>query len=416
MNKIHVQRSIMRILTFQVKGLRLYKDKTFHMDLYASDRITDGIFTHRLKGNASSLGTLNAIGLVGINAAGKTTDLRILALVLNIAKGSSLSTKTSAIDALVDIMESKIETRIVFEEDKNIYLLDSTLIKNDKPDQETDSPLVFENEKLCKHRGRLTKKELKHVFHDRNSSSNGWITYLTRGLSADGKSKELATDAKRFLPPDRSIAWGLKGVKETRVISELSNNTSVAYFLDAPQPIVGLFDSNIERMQMDEGRLHLKFTSEEEERSLLPFDALNLLSTGTVRGSTMMSMAVMVLKQGGYLLLDEIENSINKQLVFAIIDLFASTATNPNGSVLVFTTHYPELLDHFSRKDNIWVAVRHDGKGFELLHYSDKVGRTELKKSVQFMSGVLQGTTPSAASVNSLRNYVKKTVNVDESR
>lgn len=111
----------------------------------------------------------------------------------------------------------------------------------------------------------------------------------------------------------------------------------------------------------------------------------------------------------GYLIVDELENSINKQLVFAIMDLFASPVTNPHGATLLFSTHYPELLDHFTRKDSIWFAVR-DGKGFALRNLGAYLGRTDLKKSVSFFANRVPGTAPSYAAVRALQDYAERYV------
>ena len=43
----------MRILAFDLKGLRLYDKGALRMIMFAEDRITDGSFTHRLQGTTS---------------------------------------------------------------------------------------------------------------------------------------------------------------------------------------------------------------------------------------------------------------------------------------------------------------------------------------------------------------------------
>lgn len=128
-----------------------------------------------------------------------------------------------------------------------------------------------------------------------------------------------------------------------------------------------------------------------------------------LRGGALVGRALETLRAGGYLIVDELENSINKQLVFAIMDLFASPVTNPHGATLLFSTHYPELLDHFTRKDSIWFAVR-DGKGFALRNLGAYLGRTDLKKSVSFFANRVPGTAPSYAAVRALQDYAERYV------
>lgn len=136
---------------------------------------------------------------------------------------------------------------------------------------------------------------------------------------------------------------------------------------------------------------------------------VNMVSSGTLRGGALVGRALETLRAGGYLIVDELENSINKQLVFAIMDLFASPVTNPHGATLLFSTHYPELLDHFTRKDSIWFAVR-DGKGFALRNLGAYLGRTDLKKSVSFFANRVPGTAPSYAAVRALQDYAERYV------
>lgn len=400
----------MRILAFDLKGLRLYDKGALRMILFAENRITNGSFTYRLQDTTSPLGIVTAIGISGINASGKTTDLRLLSLIINIARGTSLGAQRFTIDPLLDILEPTITARIIFEESGEAWLLDATLRRADQNETTADSPLVFEKERLCHYTGRsLSKIRLKRTI-DGNEES--WLTVATRGVNKSGDEKELADDVKRFLPPDRSLTTGILRTKKTMVTICLQNPLQMSIPV-TPQPqVVRLFDPTIEHLEVSDHQFHIKFRNEKVERDCDPSQAMAMISAGTFRGTSLAQYAIETLTQGGYLLFDEIENSINKQLVFAIIDLFSSPATNPNGAVLVFSTHYPELLDHFTRKDNIWFAVRHDNTGFQLVRYNELVTRGELKKSVQFMSGTLQGTAPSAASIRALRSYVREKVRV----
>lgn len=400
----------MRILAFDLKGLRLYDKGALRMILFAENRITNGSFTYRLQDTTSPLGIVTAIGISGINASGKTTDLRLLSLIINIARGTSLGAQRFTIDPLLDILEPTITARIIFEESGEAWLLDATLRRADQNETTADSPLVFEKERLCHYTGRsLSKIRLKRTI-DGNEES--WLTVATRGVNKSGDEKELADDVKRFLPPDRSLTTGILRTKKTMVTICLQNPLQMSIPVTPPPQVVRLFDPTIEHLEVSDHQFHIKFRNEKVERDCDPSQAMAMISAGTFRGTSLAQYAIETLTQGGYLLFDKIENSINKQLVFAIIDLFSSPATNPNGAVLVFSTHYPELLDHFTRKDNIWFAVRHDNTGFQLVRYNESVTRGELKKSVQFMSGALQGTAPSAASIRALRSYVREKVRV----
>lgn len=65
---------------------------------------------------------------------------------------------------------------------------------------------------------------------------------------------------------------------------------------------------------------------------------------------------------------------------------------NKNGSVLIFTTHYPEILDIFDRNDQISVVRNRDGITID--NMNTLLTRNDLKKSDVYQSGYLEGTTP----------------------
>ena len=106
-----------------------------------------------------------------------------------------------------------------------------------------------------------------------------------------------------------------------------------------------------------------------------------------------------VLKAGGYILFDEIENHINKRLVEWILSLFENRDYNPYGACLIFTTHYPELLDTFVRKDNIYITRKRNDGTLEAVKYSDEIKRNELLKSNVILGNLIKGTVPKYASM-----------------
>ena len=65
---------------------------------------------------------------------------------------------------------------------------------------------------------------------------------------------------------------------------------------------------------------------------------------------------------------------------------------NKNGGMLIFSTHYPELLDEYDRNDSIYITRNRSGITAENL--SDILKRNDIKKSDAYQSGFLEGTTP----------------------
>lgn len=130
-----------------------------------------------------------------------------------------------------------------------------------------------------------------------------------------------------------------------------------------------------------------------------------------------MFMAIIsVLIDGGYLVVDELENHFNKEIVATVMRFFMDPKTNPKGAVLIYSTHYPELLDEHKRNDSIFITKNIDGITIENL--SESLKRNDIKKSDAFQSGYLYGTTPSYNSYIKLKNYIKTILgeNSDKSR
>ena len=91
----------------------------------------------------------------------------------------------------------------------------------------------------------------------------------------------------------------------------------------------------------------MKFKDEEEIILNHAADLEQYLSSGTIKGIITFSMVKEVLHSGGYLLVDEIENHFNKEIVTTLVRFFMDSRLNKNGGTLIFTTHYPELLDEY---------------------------------------------------------------------
>lgn len=65
---------------------------------------------------------------------------------------------------------------------------------------------------------------------------------------------------------------------------------------------------------------------------------------------------------------------------------------NQNFVTLLFTTHYPKLLDEYDRNDGIYIVKNRNGITSENLNYILK--RNDIKKSDAYQSRFLVGTTP----------------------
>lgn len=203
-----------------------------------------------------------------------------------------------------------------------------------------------------------------------------------------------------FLSEDVSfiIAYNKKAQSSVEVFSLLSyTNVNVLPFTEEiPLEVISFLDPTIEKLYFDqtEGKtfIHLKFRDEDEIILNNAMDLEKYLSSGTIKGIITFSMVKEVLQSGGYLLVDEIENHFNKEIVSTLVRFFMDSRFNKKGGTLIFSTHYPELLDTYDRNDGIYIVRNRNGITVENL--SNILKRNDIKKSDAYQSGFLEGTTP----------------------
>ena len=82
---------------------------------------------------------------------------------------------------------------------------------------------------------------------------------------------------------------------------------------------------------------------------------LNDESSGTQQMFNFAALVVIVLKNGGLLVIDELNNFLHPLLVKHIVGLFGNSETNPKHAQLIFTTHETTIMTtDFLRRDQIW--------------------------------------------------------------
>ena len=175
-----------------------------------------------------------------------------------------------------------------------------------------------------------------------------------------------------------------------------------------PIEIITLLDPTIEYISVeninDKIVTKLKFYSQKELVLFNPTELNAYLSSGTVKGVRVFSDAARVLKNGGYMLVDEVENHFNRELVVSLLRLFMNKKTNPKGAVLIFSTHYPELLDELDRNDAVFITRNNEGLTIDNLN--TLLHRNDLKKSEVYQSNYLSGTAPKYKSLLELQKSI----------
>lgn len=157
--------------------------------------------------------------------------------------------------------------------------------------------------------------------------------------------------------------------------------------------LVRLFDDSIDYVKpfIDEGGKQSGYVFKRVGKNEIIVEDSFLdshLSAGTKRGVVLFGLAMILFRQGGHLVVDEIEKNFHKNIVGNLILMFNDPSINKGGATLICSTHYSELLDFTSRCDNINILHR-DGCCVSLKNMAkDYDVRTELRHSAQFDENV----------------------------
>lgn len=223
-----------------------------------------------------------------------------------------------------------------------------------------------------------------------------------------------------------SIILNSEGVSDKVQVDSTLYETNMNFFTtksEVPTEFVKYLDPSIEKFSLlKTEKKNINFLEQnyvlkilgEEEKVVSGIELNDYISSGTIKGLNILSKVLQVLKYGGYLLIDELENHLNKNIVVNIINIFTSSVNN-NGATLIFSTHYSELLDSIKRSDSINVLIK-DSSKIEVKLLSDLVGekdRTDALKSELILSGEY-GTAPDFNAYMSVIEYLKNECEVHE--
>ena len=366
----------MKILRITVNGLPLFKQE---LDLlfYTQQRVgeDDKEKLYKIEPNYY---LHTACAFIGINASGKTSVLKVINLALNILRNEPINHVESR--NILGACERATFKICFLDKKNNVYCL-KTVITSKKAKAGRYVYSIFEE--------KLWEKPISSV------KSKKYLTDFTAISPIAVRNTEEA-----YLPDDVSfiIAHNKKANDKIDVFSLLSyTNINILPFTeDIPLEVIAFLDPTIEKLYFekveDKASIHLKFKDEEEIILNNAVELEQYLSSGTIKGIITFSMVKEVLASGGYILVDELENHFNKEIVVTLIRFFMDSSLNKNGSTLIFTTHYPELLDEYDRNDAIYIVRNRNGITAENLSYILK--RNDIKKSDAYQSGFLAGTTP----------------------
>lgn len=385
----------MKLLKIHASGIPLFKD-TCEIDFLALQRVTaedansmSTVFTTGTQAFTQN----NVLAMIGINASGKTTVLKLITFVCKMLNHEPLNRIDCA-----EILDG-------LEKDQHVTL--ETYFY-------ADSSATF-----CQATGKainqlktvIGKKDNKLLIVQETLKTKAVTTDLRKKNVLDFTDVEvnLSRQFNEYLLDDVSIMVAFnKKNKEQLLVSDMLQYTNVNHLYlseDCPLELISFFDPSIEylRFQKDDKdiRIILKF-KEKNEIILNQLSELNrYLSSGTIKGINIFLEAMRIFKTGGYLIVDEPENHFNREIVSTLIRFFMDKKVNQTGAMLIFSTHYPELLDEFERNDNIYIVRNRQGVSIENL--SKILKRNDIKKSEAYQSGFLEGTVPMYESYMNLK-------------
>lgn len=379
----------MKLLKIKANGLPLF-NQTCEIDFMATQRVSpDNMEKMNLLFSKGSKNFFlnNVISFIGINASGKTTILKLITFVCKMLNNEGIN--HISCNEVLDGMCSgdKVEFDTYFSAEDSIHHLHTCIVKEDKKFMITDETLKV------KPFAKIKNKADIFVFDDVEA-------LLVRD------------NDEAFLLDDVSIMVAYnKKIKDPLVVTDMlqyTNTNKLSISQDCPPELIAFFDPSVEYLRVKKKSkntdIYLKFKGK-KEIVLNQFSELNrYLSSGTIKGINTFLNAIKTFEVGGYLIVDELENHFNHEIVSTLIRFYMDKKVNTNGAVMLFSTHYAELLDEFERNDNIYIVRNRNGITAENL--SAILKRNDIKKSEAYESGFLEGTVPMYDAYMDLKNSI----------
>ena len=387
----------MKLLKLTAYGLPLFPEP-LKLTFFAQQRVDEQARNSLCLLHPDSRFFLNSVNaFIGINASGKTSVLKVILLALDILNNEPVN-HSEAKDILGNAEDATFVMYFLSDTAELCQL--ETHIMFTQKGSEPFYRIVSET---------LWKKPLSSVATKKKLTDySGIAPYAVR-------SREEA-----FLSDDISIviAYNKKVGQRIPVESLLSltNRNVLPASEDISADVIRFLDPTIEFLSFDcqghKDTIHLKFKGAKEIILSDPVALNQYLSSGTIKGIATFSLAIRILKNGGYLVIDELENHFNKEIAATLMRLFMNSSVNRNGGILIFSTHYPELLDEFERNDSIFIT--RNRSGITVSNLLSILKRNDIKKSDAYQSDMLDGTVPSYEAYLKLKKSIQSALTKEE--
>ena len=381
----------MKILKLDVKGLPLL-NSDLCIDFIAQQRVDDND-KEQLYNIFSNIYTNPALAFIGINASGKTTVLKVISFAISLLNNEALNNIDSK--EIFDDLDSGQKVVIT------AYFYYKNIINKLRTVIEKKVNLIDGTEKLVIVDEILWEKDIHRI-----KTKKSIFDFNDSDLRTRRNKKE------EYLLEDVSIILALNKKQDTNFflydMSKFTDHNMLNVLGKYPKDVLTFLDTSIEYLNCKpEGKkvdIRLKFYGKDEINLNNPLALNKYLSSGTIKGLSVFMGAVITFTEGGYLVVDELENHFNSEIVSTLVRFFMDKKINKKGATLVFSTHYSELLDKFERNDNIYIVKNIGGIIAENL--SNVLKRNDIKKSEIYDSDFLHGTVPAYESYIALKKVL----------
>lgn len=363
--------------------------------------------------------------IYGANASGKSNLIKAMSTMRRIVKQSFdasstdelgitpflLSTETSNKPSFFEILFliDKVRYRYGFEVDnisvKSEWLFESK-IKSEKPlfIREGDGIDVSPNFKEAKDLEDKTRDNalfLSVLDQFNGTTAKSIMKWFSNFITISGLSHERYKNVTFKMLEDENTKPQLldfykkldlgfdeidleKTPFDTKDITKLFNEEIAKQFL-----------SDIEgRSKIDIKTIHKKYNNENEVVGVERFDMRRQESSGTNKVFNISGPVFDVLKDGGILIIDELDASLHPLMTLMITKLFNSSEFNKTNAQLIFATHDTNLFEYgHYRRDQIYF-VEKDVYGasdlYSLVEYKEEGGK-KIRKDRSFEKDYIQG-------------------------
>lgn len=266
----------------------------------------------------------NIIGFIGVNGSGKTVTLNSISFVYELLLGKNIKEIKS--NRILKNSDNNITFNIYFNIENMVYKLE-TIISSDF--------YILTECFWGKEKSQIKSKNFE--FTNSNILDSNIYNHCN------------CTNSNVLNKHFNEI--------QLNIIDDFNINSVINYSSE----FLKLVDSNIEDFKILEKGYMLKFFNSREININNEKEIKNYLSTGTVRAVSLFSGIKKIIDSGGYLIIDQFEKDLNKEIILMLLRFFMDTNINKNNAILILSTLDLELVEELEKNKNIFMVENNLG-------------------------------------------------------